>query len=334
MLVRRAVLLIALLIGALTPSAAEASPWTLPHGRVALRASTDVQTATSEFLPDGTRQRFPLRGEFFGANVRLELRYGLTPTVEIGTRVSAGHLNFNADEIFFGSPDATTYDAPTVREGIISFDRRATGVSDVNLFLRNRLTPIRRWVLAYEIDVKLPTGYEPPQGTFQDDVVGEQVNDDVALGDGQTDITWRWLWGAAPVNDLFLRLDAGFRLRTGDPGHQVLGAFKIGGRVSPAVVPFAFVDAEHTVTEGRVVGQSFTTPDVRTPATEFDGGDNSRIEPINLRLDRTAVRVGGGAILSVGDHNIEMGYNYLVYGQNVAQTHVFSLGTTLIRDTR
>lgn len=315
-----------------SPAAIWASPWTLPQGRVAARTSTDVQLATSEFLPDGTNQRFPLNGEFFGANLRAELRYGLSERLEIGASISASHLNYDADEVFLAEGD--TFDAQTVRQSILSFDRRTTGVADIHLFLRNRLTPIRRWVLAYELDLKLPTGYEPPAGTFEEDDPGEQVIDDVALGDGQTDITGRLLFGAAPVRNVFLRVDAGFRVRTGDPGHQVLGSFKVGGRVSDALVPFVFIDATHTITEGRPVGLSFTTPDPDAPAEEFDGGGNSRIEPIELRLDRTFIAPGVGSIITVGDQNIDVSYSYIVYGQNVAQAHVLSIGSTLTLDTR
>lgn len=334
MMLRRVCHLFAIVFCMGLPTLAEASPWTLPHGRVAVRTSTDVQLATSEFLPDGTRQNFPLNGEFFAANLRMEARYGLTPTIEIGARVSASHLNYDSDEVFLAQSDTGTFDAATVRENILSFDRRATGVADIHLFLRNRLTPIRRWVLAYEIDLKLPTGYDPPEGTFEEDDPSQQVNDDVALGDGQTDITGTLLFGASPANNVFLRADAGFRVRTGDPGHQVLGSFKVGGRVSGGLVPFAFIDVQHTVTEGNVVGQSFTTPDTDTPAVAFDGGEMSRVEPIDLRLDRTVVSPGLGSIVSIGDQNFDVSYNYIVYGQNVAQAHVFSIGTTLTLDTR
>lgn len=69
--------------------------------------------------------------------------------------------------------------------------------------------------------------------------------DDVTLGDGQIDIEQSILFGGfVNITQTFFRADAdiGGRLRMGAPGHQFLGAFKVGQFIGPRVVIFANID--------------------------------------------------------------------------------------------
>lgn len=311
------------------PATVEASPWTLPQGALTVSTSTDFQYATDEFLINGDHQAFPLDGRFFSMNVRAGVRYGLTDRTEIGTNLAASYVGYFSDPVYLGDIFTTEVgDEGSVerfRANIASFNRTAGGVGDLRLFLRQRFTPVRRFVAAGEIVLKLPTGYTDPEGTFEQDDPSRGINDDVTLGDGQTDIDAKFLLGWVPVNDWFLRLDAGYRIRTGGPGHQAIGAFKTGYRISDLVLPYVGVDGEYTVFDGDTVGQTFVAIDADVPASEFTA-DN--VEAVDLRLDRDWVRPSVGMIFALGGRDIDLSYGYVVWGRNVAQTHVFSLGTT------
>jgi hypothetical protein len=306
------------------PQAADASPWTLDKGRGVVRISTDYQFATKEWLLTGDYQSFPLGGRFFSVNVRAEVRYGITRRLELGGQVAVSHVSYDAREVFFASLDDVDTREQVV-SNIISFDSSYTGLGDVLLYARYRLVPrdLWRFTATPELHLKIPTGYRKPQGTFTED---GSLGDDVTLGDGQIDITMRMHFGVIPHPRIFVRGDVGFRLRLFGPGQQVVGGIKFGGRIGAFLIPYFGADAEHTINEGRVIGQSITTSTPEKPEAEFTQAD---LKSIDYRLDRTAVRPTAGVILSFERFEIDLGYQTVVYGRNVAQLHIINLGASL-----
>lgn len=304
--------------------AAEASPWTLDKGRGVVRVSSDFQFATKEWLLTGDYQSFPLGGRFFGANLRAGVRYGVTPALEIGGQLALSHVSYDADEVFFASLDdvATREDVVT---NILSFDSRYTGLSDVLIYARYRLVPREIWRFSAtpELHLKIPTGYRKPAGTFADDGT---LGDDVTLGDGQIDITARMHFGVIPHPRVFVRADVGFRLRLFGPGQQVVGGLKVGGRIGAFLIPYIGADAEHTINEGKVIGQSITTETPDKPSELYTMDD---LRPIDYRLDRTAIRPAAGLIFSFETFELDVGYQTVAYGTNVAQVHVINVGASL-----
>jgi len=312
------------------PSLAHASPWTLRQGDVALKLSTDVQYADREFVVQRDLQRFPLDGRFWGGNFRTDLRYGISDRTEIGGSLAFAYASYTSDEVFFGEgvfdTTQTTGTLQSVRANIQSFDQTAVGLGDLRLFVRNRLTPMGRAVVATEIGAKIPTGYRQPSGTFEDDTPGEGLTDDVTLGDGQMDLHAMLLTGFSPTWDWFIRLDVGGRARFFGPAPQVIGAFKTGYRITPGFLPYLFVDGQVSIGEGRVIGQSFIATDPSIPSIDFEF---ATVDPVDLTLDRSSVVPGIGAIFALGDRDIDVNYSYVVWGQNTAQLHMFSIGTNL-----
>jgi hypothetical protein len=216
---------------AMTPTDAAASPWTLARGAIALTISNDFQFARREFLLTGEHQDFPVDGQFLSTNLRGELRYGITDSLEIGGQVALSYLAYEADEVYLGPAPDQLDSFSEVRDNVLSFDRDAAGIGDLYLFLRQRLTDPGRFALALELNLKLPTGYQPPEGFAEGHLPQGTVNV-LTLGDGQMDVTGLVLLGWAPPGGWLLRLDAGARLRLFGPGHQVVGALKFGGRVT------------------------------------------------------------------------------------------------------
>lgn len=313
----------------LVPAVADASPWTLKGKTGAVSISTDYQWADTEWLISGEYQRFPLQGKYFGFNLRVGARYGITDRLEVGLRLALTHVEYSADEVYLGGPFGPDPDSIANRgelvDGLTSLDSETTGLGDVEIVGRFRITPPDMWFFtaAPELHIKVPTGYRAPGGTFADD---GSLADDVTIGDGQADFTIRMHVGGAPHWRLFLRGDGGFRFRTFGPGHQVVGSFKLGGRIGTFFIPYAGVDAEHTVNEGAVIGTSFTTTTPEKPAREFTIDD---VVATEYRLDRTLVRPSVGFIFSFKKYEVDVGYTFVAHGQNVAQLHILHLGTSI-----
>jgi len=306
------------------PASADASPWTLDKGRGVVRVSTDYQFATHEWLLTGGYQAFPLGGRFFSVNVRADIRYGITDRLEIGGQLALSHVSYDATEVFFPElEDVATREQAAA--SITSFDSRYTGLGDVLIYARYRLVPREQWrfTATPELHLKIPTGYRKPQGTFTED---GSLGDDVTLGDGQIDITARMHFGLIPHPRVFIRADVGFRLRLFGPGQQVVGGLKVGGRIGRFLIPYLGVDAEHTLNEGKVIGQSITTKTPTKPPPEFTLAD---LRPIDYRLDRTSIRPAVGLILSFERFEIDLGYQTVAYGRNVARIHAVNVGASL-----
>jgi len=316
---------------ALAPAVAMASPWTMDKGRVALRLATDLQFARNEWLINGDYQEYPLDGQFFSVNLRGQARYGVTQAFELGANIALSHVSYQSEEIYFGQPLVPDYDEVQSNEeiaaGITSLDRETTGLSDLEFYGRVRLVPREIWRVAItpEVNVKVPTGYERPAGTFEDDDFTRGVADDVTLGDGQLDITARLNVGLIPHPRWFMRFDAGFRFRFFGPGQQVVGGFKTGVRIGAVVIPYVQVDAVHTVNEGKVVGTTFATSVPETPASAFTPGD---LLPLEYRLDRSAIRPGAGVIIAMEKWEIDVSYTTVAWGRNISQLHIVGLGST------
>jgi hypothetical protein len=71
---------------------------------------------------------------------------------EIGGQLSFDYVSFQADEVFFGDQTVNIDFEPgsqaSIASNIVSLDRTAAGLGDVRLYMRNRLTPIGRAVVA------------------------------------------------------------------------------------------------------------------------------------------------------------------------------------------
>jgi hypothetical protein len=328
--VRRHVALVALASLTLVASPALASPWTLPERTINLRVGADYQFADREYQLDGDFMPFSLDGRFDSAHLRADVRYGVTDRLEFSASASLDYVNYSADPVYVGDIlDASVGEEGSperVRANLLSLDQTATGLGDLRLALRYRVTPITRAVAAVEVTLKVPTGYEQPRGTFSDDDFAEGVADDVTIGDGQLDADFRFLAGFAPTWDWFIRVDPGFRARTFGGAHQVLGTFKTGYHVVPVWLPYVWVDAQIAVTEGKVIGTSFITDVPETPAREFTV---DLLVQQEQRLERSSVQVGGGMIFTLSDRDIDLGYAYTVWGENIAALHQISLSTAL-----
>lgn len=322
----------------LVPSAASASPWTLHRGEIALVAGYDYQFARQEFLERGERQNFPLEGRYSASTLNLGLRAGFTDRLEFGIELPLKLVSYTSDPvILLADPTMAMSSLDYYQENIIDLSRTRQGIGDI--WLSGRYNLLRTALaLAIEARIKIPAGYEGPQGTFGDQpatiedftarvgelVSPENVSDDVALGDGQVDLNLNFLLGTSFRSRTFMRLDAGYNLRLG-AGDQVLASFKIGQGLGQRVLLYADVRFAYTVTEGERIGVSVAAIDPNVPAADYGGLDNLRLR--ELRLERDAVDISFGGIVRIGERSeLNMGYARTVWGRNTAAVNAFFIG--------
>ncbi len=308
---RRLLLLICL--GALIPSQASASPWTVPRDELSLSLGYDFQIARQEFTPDGTFQNYPLQGRFTGSSLSLSGRYGFTSRFEGAFRVTFQQLSYTSVPYLPSlEPGDDVRDA---RSKILSFSSNSVGIGD--LMLTGRYNIHRSWWLAtFETQAKIPTGYPNPTGTT------------VTLGDAQMDLQPSLLLGAyISQTATFARLDAGYNLRLGGPGHQATGGIKLGQFLGESLIVFAGVSGAYTLFQGSTLPtDNFIASNPDKPPVDF-GPEDFTQQP--LSLDRTFARLEAGTILRFRTLEFQLGYSYAFAGTNIPALHTISLASVV-----
>jgi hypothetical protein len=352
---------IALCVASLTTSAAreaEASPWVLRPGRIAVSSGVYYQYANSEFFAEPANGRgitgdvpFSLRGQFHSGTMFVGIRAAFVERFEFELNVPFRVVSYTADPVLllprpmgFMGVESDYY-----RQNIINLSRATAGVADINVALRYQLVQRSPFVLAAELKLKMPTGYAPPQGTFGDRptsnadflaragelVRPENIRDDVTLGDAQLDVTTSLLAGVALSSGTFFRLDAGFVARTEGAGQQVQGSFRVGQSIGRLMVFFAGLNGQYSVTQGRVIGVSVAAQDPTLPANQYGRGDDPTFNLLlrEVRLDRDMLDVTGGAILRLSPSTeINLSYTRTVLGRNVSATNTLAAGVSVNTD--
>lgn len=318
----------------LAASAASASPWTVPKDKLLLSLNYDFAFAENEFLPDGTYQSFPLNGRFTSSTLRLGGRYGFTDRLELATELTVKAVSFTADPIipvFADDPEPGPFEAQEARALVRDFSNTIVGPAD--LFLTVRYNFLKgTFAFANETIIKLPTGYEPPSGTFTEEL---EVDDDLALGDGQTDIEDSLLFGLfIPQTKTFARADVGFRFRFGGPGHQGLASLKVGQFVGPKLVLFAGANGAYTVVDGDPIGSTFisTTGELEADDVLIGSPDQDGVNtiPVDLRIDKDFLKIEGGLLLLPKPGlEIQASYSQIVLGANIAAIQSVTLSTAI-----
>ncbi len=319
-----------LIVSALAPASAEASPWTVQEDQFVLTLASNYQSADEEFLPDGELQSFPLSGRFSAYTLGLGGRYGFTDRFEGAFKVNFKQVNYEANPVLLAPPEDGG-DTAALNNAILDFSRSSAGAGDV--FFHGRYNFMRGSVMmTTDTSLKFPTGYDQPSGTFADPTAPTPttVEDDVTLGDGQTDLTQSVLVGTyLPSLRTFMRLDAGYRHRFGSPGDQAVGSFSVGKYLGDKVVAFVGANGVYTVFEGEPVGQSFITRTPEKSASELSMED---IETIEIRLDKDYLNVEAGVILQLPEVEMRASYGQLVWGNNVSRVQSLSLAIVYALD--
>jgi hypothetical protein len=312
---------------------ASASPWTLRRGEIAVTAAYDQAWATREYLDDAGRDvPFSLNGSFRGSTMSLGVRAGFSDRLELEIQVPFKLVSYQADPVILipasvaGGEEGIDF----YQENILDLSQTVQGVGDIRLFGRYNLI---RWPVAVALEgrLKAPAGYDGPSGTFGDrprnqqdflDRVGElvrpeNVQDDVTLGDGQVDLGLSILFGVSLPSRTFIRADAGYDLRLGGAGDQILASVKAGQLLGRRLLLYADTRLAYAWQQGRVIGVSVAAIDPTLPASEYVGLNNLALRTVTLDRDWLELAVGG--IVKITDNvEINVGYNRTLWGRNTS----------------
>ncbi|AWV88855.1 hypothetical protein [Bradymonas sediminis] len=313
------------------PTSAQASPWTLPEKYLLITLDSNFQNADQEFLPDGTLQSFPLQGEFSAFTFTPGARYGISDDFEVAFDFNIKQVSYQSDPIVLGLPDDPT-DLSQVNASIFDFSHSETGLGDGRIFGRYNLYRSLLMVTS-QTSLSFPIGYSTPRGTFSEDTPNPAgIQDDVTLGDGQTDLAQAFLFGVyIPPTNSFARLDIGYAHRFGPPGDQGFASLSFGQYIGSSVLVFAGARGAYTIFDGESIGQSFITRTPDKPSNEFLVSD---VEAIDITQDKDYVSVEGGVILKVQDVEMRLSYDQVVWGANIPQIKSYSLGVIYAMDFR
>jgi hypothetical protein len=317
----------------LLASPASASPWTLRRGEIAVTAAYDQAWATREYLDEAGRDLpFSLNGSFRGSTMSLGVRAGFSDRLELEIQVPFKLVSYQADPVILipasvaGGEEGIDF----YQENVLDLSQTVQGVGDIRLFGRYNLI---RWPVAIALEgrLKAPAGYDGPSGTFGDrprnqqdflDRVGElvrpeNVQDDVTLGDGQVDLGLSILFGVSLPSRTFIRVDAGYDLRLGGAGDQILASVKAGQLLGRRLLLYADTRLAYAWQQGRVIGVSVAAIDPTLPASEYVGLNNLALRTVTLDRDWLELAVGGIVKITV-NVEINVGYNRTLWGRNTS----------------
>lgn len=328
--------MVALLAALVVPATASASPWVLEEDQLALTGRFDFQQANKEYFEAGSAVPYSLGGRYRAATFDLRARLGLVDQLELEVGIPLKLVSYRADPVILLPCEDPSLDCS--QQNVISVSQTTSGIGDIRLatryqFLEGSLAG------AFEFQLKTPTGYQQPSGTFGDEpksaadfkenvatyVNPDNVEDDVTLGDGQVDLGGLVLMGWALPTKTFVRLDAGYLLRLAGAGDQVLGHLQIGQALGKRVLVVAGSRLAYAVQDGEVIGVSVAAEDPTLPAEDYEGTKNLKLREVPL--SHSALDVHGGVLIRfTRQFELKLSYSRRVWGRNTALTQTVSLG--------
>ncbi len=81
------------------------------------------------------------------------------------------------------------------------------------------------------------------------------------------------------------------------------------------VLLFGTIQGALSVTNGEVIGKTFTADDPSLAASEYPGANN--VQPRDLTLSRDDLQAGGGAVFRLRDFEIQATYRQVLVGRNI-----------------
>ena len=327
-------------------SFAEANPWLLPPKTVVISGRYDYAYADQEFLANnGKLTPFSLNGEYQASSYTLGARIGISDYFEVEASLPFKLVSYEADPLILVPTEEAGANAfDFYQENIINFNQDVMGFGDLSLSARFR-TSIYPIASSIELKMTAPTGYRGPEGTFgssPNDIEQfvaqagevakpENIRDDVTLGDGVFSFQPILHLGYGTASGFFVKTSGGLLIRNQGAGELFTYEFKAGQLFTPWFLLYASVYLERTVTKGRPIGVSVAAEDATLPASEYVGLNN--LKPIVVNLDRDLTMLPIGVLLRpLPKVDIVFAYAPMLSGRNVAQSHNFSVGVSLMKD--
>ena len=158
----------------------------------------------------------------------------------------------------------------------------------------------------------------------------DNIKDDITLGDNAFAVTPMLHLGYGHAKGFFIRGSTGVRIRNQGAGDLFLYEVKLGQFIKPWLLIYGGVYQEITIIKGRIIGVSVAAEDATLPARDYEGLNN--LKPILISLDRDVLSAPIGVLVKpLPNVNFTLTYSPVLWGRNVAKSHIVSLGVNLIR---
>ncbi|RMD88791.1 MAG: hypothetical protein D6813_11555 [Calditrichaeota bacterium] len=178
--------------------------WTQKKGHFYSKLSFLRFRSQEQFLLNGDRERLGDNGRVTDFGIYFYLEYGWMDKLTLIGSIPFKTINFSC---------ATT-----------GCDHTTTGIGDIYTGFRYNLSD-NNWIVSVQSGVKFSTGYETDE---------TKLNSAPPLGDGQTDIDFRLLFGKSILKYKgYINIDVGYRARSGEPVDEIPYAFEGGITLTP-----------------------------------------------------------------------------------------------------
>jgi protein XagA len=171
-----------------------AGAWTQKSGECYYQFTVNAYFTDKNFDEDAKRDDFPADGDFRDINANWYLEYGLMDRLTVLTSLYYKYVEYEDDFI-----ESKTY-----------------GVPDVDLGARYQLSDTEIGIFSFQGLVKIPETYDE--------------DDNVPLGNGQTDLEVRLLYGKSlyPSIPAYTNLEIGYRWRFEEPSDEFRYLVELG----------------------------------------------------------------------------------------------------------
>ncbi|NIV92320.1 hypothetical protein GWN42_05830 [candidate division KSB1 bacterium] len=173
--------------------------WTHKRGHFYTKLGLLLFDSSSQYTLDGDREPLANNGRVTDLGIYYYLEYGIYDDLTIVTSVPFKRINFSC--------------------AIEDCGGTSSGVGDLYFGLRYRLSQAE-WIVSLQSGLKLAPGYETDE---------EALDSAPPLGDGQTDVEFRLLFGRSILNyNGYVNIDVGYRAREGEPVDEVPFSLELG----------------------------------------------------------------------------------------------------------
>ena len=247
-----------------------AGAWTQPENGIYDKLGVNIYYASKNFDRNGNRAEMPGNGTFRDFNLTNYIEYGLTRELTLINSIPFKVIN-----------NSSTTEANTT-----------TGVGDIDLAARYKLTEGGWGLLSTQALIKIPWAYDS--------------NARLPLGNGQGDYEGKLLYGCSLWRYLpgYVNLELGYRYRAGGPADEFKYLVEFGSDITKSLYTRLKLDGTMSMDNG----------------ARFDYSGNPTTTN-NYDLGKLEVTVGYKITPSWG---VELTYGPALYGQNTAAGATYS----------
>lgn len=193
-----------------------AGAWTEQKGKLYDRVSFNYYFADEAFDGSSISKSFSANGKYRDFNLGNYIEYGLTDKLTLISSMYIKHIQKKDD----------------------LEDTKTTGVGDIDLAAKYKLSEGKWGVLSTQALVKIPEAYDK--------------HAQLPLGNGQYDLEFRMLYGRSlwPYLPGYCNFELGYRIRFGDPSDELRYLVEFGSDITKSLYGRVKLDGIYTMNNG------------------------------------------------------------------------------------